>query len=169
MDYITNTTSHNLTFIVVLITKFMSSNEKSIINFQKVQADFAARCEQLNLLLEEWIDDIRSMDIVTATAKDLRVQIDPTNADLLNGLPAEVQIKARTTVQLDGDLIVLLPTKDGTENTTQIDNDILQIHKENVDFALKNLSNNMKIITDGIIQALALAKEYGLTGISSKI
>ena len=106
------------------------------------------------------------MDIVTATAQDLRVQIDPTNADLLKGLPAEVQIKARTTIQLDGDLIVLLPTKEGTENTAQIDNDILQIHKENVDFALKNLSNNMKIITDGIINALKLAKDYGLTGIS---
>ena len=106
------------------------------------------------------------MDIVTATSKDLRVQIDPTNADLLKGLPAEVQIKARTTIQLDGDLIVLLPTKQGTDSTIQIDNDILQIHKENVDFALKNLTNNMKIITDGIINALKLAKDYGLTGIS---
>ena len=58
-----------------------------------------------------------------------------------------------------------MPTKEGTENTTQIDNDILQIHKENVDFALKNLSNNMKIITDEIVRALTLAKEYGLPGI----
>ncbi len=120
-------------------------------------------------MLEEWIDDIRSMDIVTATSKDLRVQIDPTNADLLKGLPAEVQIKVRTTIQLDGDLIVLFPTKEGTENTTQIDNHILQIHKENVDFALKNLTNNMKIITDGIVRALSLAKEYGLPGISNKL
>lgn len=147
----------------------MSDSAPNVIDFEKVKADFAARCEQLNLLLEEWIDDIRSMDIVTATATDLRVKIDPTNSDLLNGLPAEVQIKARTTIQLDGDLTVLLPTKQGTDSTIQIDNEILQIHKENVDFALKNLTNNMKIITDGIVRALSLAKEYGLPGISNKL
>ncbi|MGH9981558.1 MAG: hypothetical protein ACRD6U_08390 [Nitrososphaeraceae archaeon] len=147
----------------------MSDSDPTVIDFEKVKADFAARCEQLNLLLEDWIDDIRSMDIVTATGKDLRVKIDPTNSDLLNGLPAEVQIKARTTIQLDGDLTVLLPTKQGTDSTIQIDNDILQIHKENVDFALKNLTNNMKIITDGIVRALSLAKEYGLPGISNKL
>ena len=161
---------HSLPFIIVRLNYFeLSDSDPTVIDFEKVKADFAARCEQLNVLLEEWIDDIRSMDIVTATAKDLRVQIDPTNADLLNGLPAEVQIKARTTIQLDGDLIVLLPTKQGTDSTIQIDNDILQIHKENVDFALKNLSNNMKIITDGMVKALALAKEYGLPGISNRL
>jgi hypothetical protein len=161
---------HSLTFIIVRLNySELSDSAPTAIDFEKVKADFAARCEQLNLLLEEWIDDIRSMDIVTATAKDLRVQIDPTNADLLRGLPAEVQIKARTTIQLDGDLIVLLPTKQGTDSTIQINNEILQIHKESVDFALKNLTNNMKIITDGIVRALALAKEYGLPGIDNKI
>jgi hypothetical protein len=160
----------SLPFIIVQLNySELSDSPPTGIDFEKVKADFAARCEQLNLLLEEWIDDIRSMDIVTATAKDLRVKIDPTNSDLLNGLPAEVQIKARTTIQLDGDLTVLLPTKQGTDSTIQIDNDILQIHKENVDFALKNLTNNMKIITDGIVRALSLAKEYGLPGISNKL
>ena len=132
------------------------------INFEKVKADFAARCEQLNILLEQWINDVRSMDIVTATSDNLTVKIDPKEASLVESLPQEVKIKARTTIQLDGDLIVLLPTKPGTENTVQIDNDILTIHKENVDFALKNLSNNLKLITDGIIKGLELSKDYGL-------
>ena len=130
--------------------------------FEKVKADFAARCEQLNILLEDWINDIRSMDIVTATSDNLTVKIDPKKANLLDDLPQEIKIKARTTIQLDGDLIVLLPTKPGNENTVQIDNDILTIHKENVDFALKNLSNNLKLITDGIIKGLELSKEYGI-------
>ena len=145
----------------------MSGLDETIVDFNKVKTDFAARCQQLNLLLEHWIDDVRSMDIVTATAKDLRIKIDPTTTNLLEGLPAEVQIKARTTIQLDGDLIVLLPTKEGTESDTQVDSQILQIHKENVDFALKNLSNNIKIFTDGIVQALALAKDYGIPGIAT--
>lgn len=131
-------------------------------DFEKVKRDFAARCEQLNLLLEDWINDIRSMDIVTATSDNLRVQIDPKKANLLEGLPQEVKVQARTTIQLDGDLIVLLPTKPGDGNAVQIDTNILQIHKENVDFALKNLSNNLKLITDGIVQGLALSKEYGI-------
>jgi hypothetical protein len=138
------------------------SDTSPTINFEKVKADFAARCEQLNILLEQWINDVRSMDIVTATSDNLTVKIDPKEASLLEGLPQEVKIKARTTIQLDGDLIVLLPTKPGTENTVQIDNDILTIHKENVDFALKNLSNNLKLITDGIIKGLELSKDYGL-------
>ena len=132
------------------------------ISFKKIEADFAARCEELNILLKEWIDDIRSMDIVTATADDLRVKIDPKKADLLSDLPQNIKINARTTIQLDGDLIVLLPTKKGTQDEPQIDNDMLQIHKENVDFALKNLTNNMKIITDGIVSVLSFAKDYGL-------
>lgn len=132
------------------------------ISFKKIEADFAARCEELNILLKEWIDDIRSMDIVTATADDLTVKIDPKKADLLSDLPQDIKINARTTIQLDGDLIVLLPKKQGTQDEPQIDNDMLQIHKENVDFALKNLTNNMKIITDGIVSVLSFAKDYGL-------
>lgn len=130
--------------------------------FKKIEMDFAARCEELNILLRDWIDDIRSMDIVTATSDDLKVKIDPKKGDLLTDLPQNVKINARTTVQLDGDLIVILPTKQGTQGDPQIDNDILQIHKDNVDLALKNLASNMKIITDGVVQALSLAKENGL-------
>ena len=130
--------------------------------FENVKKDFAARCQQLNDLLEEWIDDIRSMDIITATADDLRVTIDPKKANLKDSLPEEIKIKARTTIQLDGDLIVLLPTKNDQQGAMQIDSDVLNIHKENVDFALKNLTSNIQLITDGIIKALALAKENNL-------
>lgn len=129
---------------------------------EKMKKDFAARCDQLNVLLEEWIDDIRSMDVITATADDLKVTIDPQKAKLIESLPEQIKIKARTTIQLDGDLIVLLPTKGDQQGAIQIDNDVLQIHKENVDFALKNLTSNIKIITDGIIKALSLAKESNL-------
>lgn len=102
------------------------------------------------------------MDIITATADDLRVTIDPKKANLKDSLPEEIKIKARTTIQLDGDLIVLLPTKNDQQGAMQIDSDVLNIHKENVDFALKNLTSNIQLITDGIIKALALAKENNL-------
>jgi hypothetical protein len=38
---------------------------------------------------------------------------------------------------------------------SQIDEQMIKIHKETVDMAMKNVSNNLKIFTDGVVQAIS--------------
>lgn len=138
-------------------------NEEKEITIDTLSKNFFKRLEQMNLLLKYWIDDIQAIDIVTATANDangLKATIDTQRATLLEGLPETIKIRARTTMQLDGDYIDIIPTKTADANgPIQIDNEILQIHKENIRFALGNFSSNIKILTDGMIQVISSLKD----------
>jgi hypothetical protein len=116
----------------------------------------------MDLLLKNWIDDIQAVDIVTATASDaqgLQATIDTQKATLLEGLPETINIRARTTMQLDGDYIDIIPTKNDPSGPVQIDNEILLIHKANIQVALNNFSTNIKILTDGMIQLISSLKD----------
>ena len=63
---------------------------------------------------------------------------------MILGLKAEeVKILARTRIELDGDIMVLLPAEKGSDEV-KINKDILLIHKENVDTAVNNWNNFMK-------------------------
>ena len=38
---------------------------------------------------------------------------------------------------------------------TEFDQEMLKLHKENVDMAIKNVASNIKIFTDGVVSALS--------------
>ena len=102
------------------------------------------------------------MDVVSATG-NLKVKIDSTKqGSIIDQLPSaegELTIRARTTIQLDGDILSILPEK--TSNAgSQIDEQMIKIHKETVDMAMKNVSNNLKIFTDGVVQAISSLQQF---------
>ena len=125
--------------------------------WDELEIDFRKRIDELNILFKNWIEDVQTMDVVSATG-NLKVKIDSTKqGSIIDQLPSaegELTIRARTTIQLDGDILSILPEK--TSNAgSQIDEQMIKIHKETVDTAMKNVSNNLKIFTDGVVQAIS--------------
>jgi hypothetical protein len=131
-------------------------------DWNQLEIDFRKRIDELNILFKNWIEDVQTMDVVTATG-NLKVKIDPTKqGSIIDQLPTaegELTIKARTTIQIDGDILSMLPQKP-SETGPQIDEQMLRIHKETVDMAMKNVSNNLKIFTDGVVQAISSLQQF---------
>jgi hypothetical protein len=137
--------------------------ENGIKTWNELELDFRKRCDELNLMFKNWIEDVQSMDIITATG-DLKTKIDPSKGggiieQLQSAAEGGLVIRARTTIQIDGDVLNILPEKK-SEQGPQIDEDLLKIHKENVDVAIKNVSGNLKIFTDGVVQAISYLQQF---------
>ena len=128
----------------------------------ELEIDFRKRIDELNILFKNWIEDVQTMDVVSATG-NLKVKIDSTKqGSILDQLPSaegELTIRARTTIQLDGDILSILPEK-ASNGGSQIDEQMIKIHKETVDMAMKNVSNNLKIFTDGVVQAISSLQQF---------
>ena len=133
-------------------------------SWNDLEIDFRKRCDELNIMFKNWIEDVQTMDVVTATG-NLKVKIDSTKqGSIIDQLPSaegELTIRARTTIQIDGDILSILPEK-ASETGSQIDEPMLRIHKETVDMAMKNVSNNLKIFTDGVVQAISSLKQLNI-------
>ena len=131
-------------------------------SWNELEIDFKKRCDELNLLFKNWIEDVQTMDVITATG-NLKAKIDSTKQgsiiDQLTSADGELTIRARTTIQLDGDILSILPEK-ASDTGSQIDEQMLKIHKESVDMAMKNVSNNLKIFTDGVVQAISSLQQF---------
>jgi hypothetical protein len=131
-------------------------------SWNELEIDFRKRCDELNLMFKNWIEDVQTMDVITATG-NLKVKIDSTKQgsiiDQLTSADGELTIRARTTVQLDGDILSILPEK-ASDTGSQVDEQMLKIHKESVDMAMKNVSNNLKIFTDGVVQAISHLQQF---------
>jgi hypothetical protein len=104
------------------------------------------------------INDLSYVEVVTA-AGDPKTDVNPDAEMVILGLKAEdVRILARTRIELDGDIMVLLPSEKGEE--LKINKEILAIHKENVDTAVANWNNFMR----NMLTALELL--MSITGLS---
>ena len=128
----------------------------------------------LNLLNNE-IKDLRSLEIITVSAENLLIEIekhDNNNTERISLLKdlelfkdeQKVKILARTHYELDGDIIQFLPTIKNHENTNSKElkentAEIMTIHNQNVERALKNQQDFIKIMTGFVSQVLV-----GLTG-----
>ena len=130
--------------------------------WNELEIDFRRRIDELNILFKNWIEDVQTMDVVSATG-NLKVKIDSTKqGSIIDQLPSaegELTIRARTTIQLDGDILSILPEK-ASNVGSQIDEQMLKIHKDTVDMAMKNVSNNLKIFTDGVVQAISSLQQF---------
>ncbi len=88
------------------------------------------------------LEDLTFVEIITA-AGDTKIQIDPEADNILTTLN-KVSVLARTRIELDGDILEIVPTDQGGE--ARINKDIMDIHKENVDAAVQNWNNFMKTV-----------------------
>lgn len=105
------------------------------------------------------INDLSYIEVVTA-AGDPKTDVNPDAEDVILGMKAEeIKILARTRIELDGDIMVLLPAEKGSEDV-RINKEIMLIHKENVDTAVTNWNNFMK----NMLTALDLL--MSITGLS---
>jgi hypothetical protein len=129
----------------------------------------------LNLLNNE-IKDLRSLEIITVSAENLLIEIEKHDNNntterisLLKDLELfkdeqKVKVLARTHYELDGDIIQFLPIIKNQENTNSKElkentAEIMTIHNQNVERALKNQQDFIKIMTGFVSQVLV-----GLTG-----
>jgi hypothetical protein len=129
----------------------------------------------LNLLNNE-IKDLRSLEIITVSAENLLIDIEKQNNNnntterisLLKELELfkdeqKIKILARTHYELDGDLIQFLPMVKNLDNTNSKElkenTEIMTIHNQNVERALKNQQDFIKIMTGFVSQIL-----IGITG-----
>ena len=78
------------------------------------------------------INDLWYVEVIQVTG-DPKTDVNPDLENVILGLKAEeVKILARTRIELDGDIMVLLPAEKGSDDV-KINKEILLIHKENVD------------------------------------
>lgn len=148
----------------------VAATENKILSLEEVQQTFLTALNSFGMQLKELTEDMKAIEVITA-AGTTTADISSSNSDLTNiangkaqNVSAKLSILARTRLELDGDLLVILPIKraaatsssTGTDphtnnNTTNvttdvnenepivIDNEILNLHKENVNMALQNL------------------------------
>ena len=129
----------------------------------------------LNILNNE-IKDIKSLEIITVSAENLLIEVakqDNSNTtteriSLLKDLELfrdeqKIKILARTHYELDGDIIQFLPMVKNLDNTNskelKEDTQVMTIHNQNVERALKNQQEFIKIMTGFVSQVL-----IGVTG-----
>jgi hypothetical protein len=146
--------------------------ENRILTLEEVHQTFLDALNSFGVQLKELTEDMKAVEVVTAVGTTT-ADIMSSGSDLTsiaNGkaqnLSAKLKILARTRFELDGDLLVILPTKqsvqspnnatpsknndstvvDNTEGNSisenepvVIDKELLDLHKENVNMALQNL------------------------------
>ena len=141
----------------------------------------------LNLLNNE-IKDLKSLEIITVSAENLLIEIEKHDNNnnstterisLLKDLELfkdeqKVKILARTHYELDGDIIQFLPMKKNQENTNSKElrenGEIITIHNQNVERALKNQQDFIKIMTGFVSQVLiGITGTNGLKGLGNLI
>jgi hypothetical protein len=114
------------------------------------------------------INDLSYVEIVTA-AGDPKTNVNPDAEMVILGMKAEeVKILARTRIELDGDIMVLLPAEKGSDDV-KINQEIMAIHKENVQTAVENWNNfmkNMLTALDLLMSITGLSKSQVLTNFS---
>lgn len=119
------------------------NNQKGILNeiFDKVR---------------DQLKDISYVEVITATG-DPKLKIDSEMGNVLDAVTG-LQILARTTIELDGDIVMIIPTSK-VNGELKVNEAIMQIHKQNVDAAVQNWKSFM----DTILGAISLiAKLAGL-------
>lgn len=85
------------------------------------------------------LEDLTYLEVLTTGADTSKLRLTDEHPEIDDALKAsgEMTILARTRIELDGDITVLLPLKNNAEDTS-INNEVLDIHKENVKMAIEN-------------------------------
>jgi hypothetical protein len=85
------------------------------------------------------LEDITYLEVLTTGADTSKLRLTKEKPEIDDALMdlGEVSILARTRIELDGDIAVLLPLKGSTEEAS-INNEIMDVHRENVKVALEN-------------------------------
>ena len=90
------------------------------------------------------LEDLTYVSIITGTG-DTYAKIEASASSIVEELKNnQITILARTNIELDGDIVIVVPTKDG--QGVSVNQEILAIHKENTAIAVANWNNFMNMI-----------------------
>jgi hypothetical protein len=134
--------------------------------------------ETLQRIVREQLEDLSFVEIMTAESDNINAKINPNYDNFLvaltakSGSPLRLKSKAgggeakeatirnkedgelkgkvlaRTRIELDGDIALILPT-----NRNEIDSEVLQLHRANVDVAVQNY----RLFVNAIFDVLKIA------------
>jgi hypothetical protein len=133
--------------------------------------------ETLQRIVREQLEDLSFVEIMTAESDNINAKINPNYENFLVALTAKSgnplrlkpkaggeakeatitkkedgelkgKVLARTRIELDGDIALILPT-----NRNEIDAEVLQLHKTNVDVAVQNY----RLFVNAIFDVLKIA------------
>lgn len=96
--------------------------------------------KKVGKVLDDMATDLYELSVVTTTGSVTTIEID-NKKDGTKKQVFDVQetgISAKTVIQIDGDIIVKIPVRDGEGNEIEIDERMLQLHEENVQMAMEN-------------------------------
>jgi hypothetical protein len=119
------------------------------------------------------LEDITYVEVLTTGADCSKLKLTEDNPEIDDALKVsgELSILARTRIELDGDIVVFLPLQNGVQQQASVNDEILNIHRENVKMAIENWHNflNTAIEAAKIIAILAGYKDVMLSQSSKKI
>lgn len=111
------------------------------------------------------LQDLTYVEVITAACNTAAILID-SGKDILEELSkANAQVLARTRIEHDGDIIMLLPTE--PQNNAKINKDIMDIHKESTTVAVENWKSFLNVIVS-LIDTLGLITNLTKTDILQK-
>ena len=115
--------------------------------------------------VQDQLKDISYVEVITATG-DPTLKINAEAENILNEVTA-LQILGRTTIELDGDIVMIIPTsKVGVE--LKVNKEIMEIHKQNVDAAVQNWKSFMDTIL-GVITFISNLAGLGNVDLRNKL
>lgn len=94
--------------------------------------------DEIFLKVRDQLKDISYLEVITATG-DPKLKIDSNKGNVLDAVNA-LQILARTTIELDGDIVMIIPTTK-VNGEVKINKEIMDIHKQNGYYFRCNQSN----------------------------
>jgi hypothetical protein len=111
------------------------------------------------------LEDITYVEVLTTGTDSSKLKLTEDNPEIDDALKVsgELSILARTRIELDGDIVVLLPLQNEVQQQASVNDEILNIHRENVKMAIENWHNflNTAIEAAKIIAILAGYKDVG--------
>jgi hypothetical protein len=132
----------------------LSEQEQSV---KTTENDQRSLLDNIFAKITDQLKDLSYVEVITAKGSP-DVKIDSGKENVLEALNT-VEILARTKIELDGDIITVLPiTKVNGED--KINQEIMKVHKENVEVAVQNWKSFM----DTILNAVSLIADLAGMG-----
>jgi hypothetical protein len=131
----------------------LSEQEQSV---KATENDQGSLLDNIFAKITDQLKDLSYVEVITAKGSpDVKIDSDKNVLEALNA----VEILARTKIELDGDIITVLPiTKVNIED--KINQEIMKVHKENVEVAVQNWKSFM----DTILNAVSLIADLAGMG-----
>lgn len=103
--------------------------------------------DEIFVKVRDQLKDISYVEVITATGAP-EEKIDSNKDNVLDAIAA-LEILARTTIELDGDIVMIIPTN-RVNGELKVNKEIMDIHKQNVDAAVQNWKSFMDTILNAI-------------------